>query len=99
MMVVVVLVAVSLVVAVVVVGFLLLVVGCADVLMCCDARFVALWRGLFMCFSWNQNHDLAAQLPIFLWRKQRRKKHDFGPLMRVPNDAHWQVLVAALLIQ
>ena len=37
---------------------LLFVVGCVDVLMCCDAD--ASWRGLFMSFSWNKTktHDL-----------------------------------------
>ena len=52
-------------VAVVVIGFLLLVVGCADVLMRCVAlRAVR--------FSSNQNHDLPGALP-HLFKKNERK--------------------------
>ena len=39
-----------------------LVVRCANVLMSCDADADALLRGLFMSFSWIQNHDLARAL-------------------------------------
>ena len=56
--VVVVLVAVLLFVAAFVIDFLLLVAGCADVLMCCG------WlRGQLVSFSSNQNHDLSGALP------------------------------------
>ena len=44
------------------VGFLLLLVGGADVLMCCDADALLCGGGLFVIFSSNQNlkntHDL-----------------------------------------
>ena len=79
--------------AVVVVVFLFWVVGCADVLMCCAADSLW-WLGLFVSFKTNQNHDPAGALPQlqFLNKKtgeQRyKKKHNLGPLMRVPNDAH-----------
>ena len=41
------------------------------------------------CFSSNQNHDLAGGLPqLPTLGKNAKKKHDLGPFMWVPNDAH-----------
>ena len=56
--------------AVVEIGFLLLVVGCADVLMCCDVD--ALRRGLFMSCSWNQNQKILV-ISCSTWQKTSRE--------------------------
>ena len=77
LMAVVVLVAVLLFVAAVVVGFMLLVVGCDDVLVCCDAD--SLRRGVgCSCVSlrtkitiWRALCD--TQLPFFFVRKKEKK--------------------------
>ena len=65
---------------------LLVVDGC-----CCGGGGVALWRGLFMSFSSNQNHDLAGachSFRFFFFKKKKKRvkemqQHDVGPLMCV----------------
>ena len=66
-------------VAVDVAGFLLVVVGCAEVL-CCDAD--ASRRGPFMRFSLNQNNDLAGVVPHLPILKKKRQN---------PQNAIWDL--------